>query len=175
MVTVIMARLFGVVIYSSALSACAVNGHSLLENSAPVKIMTAPSGAIAKSEYGDTCVTPCSLRLLMSRGGAITIAKEGYEDYAAHVGSRVSKAKAVVGATADAAYYLDDPSPAVVAVDFLESLFNSNANYKELDSYSIIVRLTPIDDAAPDDAVELTNVDDKGVILINPIVKSKNM
>lgn len=151
-------------------SGCAVNGHSFLKRSAPVKIATNPAGAVATSEYGDSCVTPCSLRLLMSRGGDITITKEGYEPYIAEIGSSVSKTKAFFGSTADAAYYLDDPDIATFAIDAVDNLVNADSKYKSLDAYSIAVRLMPIGETLQQEAAPL--IDDNGVVLIAPREKS---
>lgn len=171
MFKITLAPALGMAAGAALLSACAVNGHSPLKRSAPVKIVTAPAGALAESEYGDSCVTPCSLRLLMSRGGAIRITKEGYEDYEVDIGSRVSKTKAAIGGTANAAYYLDDPSPVDAVIDALELAVNPDAQYRDLDQYSIVVRLTPLGGLPPEEESEESAdpyVDENGVILLNP-------
>jgi hypothetical protein len=144
-------------------------GGDFLTRNALVRIESSPSGALATSEYGDSCKTPCSLRLPTDRGESIHISKAGYEDYETYVGSHFSKVKAGFGTAADTAYYIDDPSPVVAAVDVLEAALNSKSKYRYVSSYNVYARLISMDGAAA--APSNLNsggetVNEKGVILL---------
>lgn len=159
--------LFGAAVIGAGLLLTGCVGGDVLSRNAPVKIESSPPGAMATSEYGDSCTTPCSLRLPTDRGGSIRIAKAGYEDYETYVGSHFSKVKAGVGTAADTAYYVDDPSPIVAGVDVLDAAFNSKSKYRYLDSYSVYARLAPVGGAV----LSSTNfggqpLDENGVIQI---------
>ena len=154
---------------TAALASACVNGHSFLERNSPVTIVTNPSGALAQSEYGDSCVTPCKLRLLLSRGGTIRVTKDDYEPAERTVNSRLAKGFAVAGATAEAAYYLDDPDPVDIVDDVIENAINGNARYKKLETRRIEITLTPVGGAAAAATGEQTKLVDKdGVILLSP-------
>ncbi len=50
-------------------------------------IVSTPPGATAKLSTGETCVTPCDLRLPRKQGFDVSFTMDGYESGAAHIAS----------------------------------------------------------------------------------------
>lgn len=74
------------ILLAVATSAC-VGGNPLVHSNA-VRVRSTPTGALATSEYGDSCTTPCRLRLRTSRGGVIRVTHQGYEPAEVSIGTR---------------------------------------------------------------------------------------
>jgi hypothetical protein len=125
------------------LSGC-VGGNFLVNNST-VKIRTTPRDALATSEYGDSCRTPCTLRLRTSRGGTIRLSKAGYEDEEISIGSHFDE----VAAAAEAVRTAVDPDPINVAVEGLFGLTDPEGQYRRLNARRIEVALQPLGAGGP--------------------------
>lgn len=84
-----MRKISALVIVAS-LAACGsktfVSGHPTRQAQF-VHVAANVEGALATSEYGDRCRTPCNLPLLADRGGAITISAPGFASQRHLVGS----------------------------------------------------------------------------------------
>ncbi len=138
-----LAQSASILALAGLLSGC-VGGNPMVRN-APVKIRTNPEGALATSEYGDSCTTPCSLRLRTSRGGMIRITKEGHEDVEVFVGSHHSSTKAIGRAVGHAI----DPDPTDLAIDAIFTLFDPVGQDRRLNTYSVQIDLPQVGAFAP--------------------------
>ena len=114
------------------LGACA-GGNFWLRNG-PVKIRTNPEGALATSEHGDSCVTPCTLRIRTGKGGFIRLSKDGYEDVDVYVGSHFDPVRPALRAAGHAV----DPDPADIAFDAAFMLIDKGYN-RRLDVHRVEV------------------------------------
>ena len=141
-----------------------------LKRSAAIKVVTSPAGALAETEYGDSCYTPCSLRLLRNRGGEITLSKEGYEQQIHSIGSHIDKDYASGEVAINSVVYATDPDPITALFDALPLIVDPKATFKVLDEDRITVQLTPLEGYDPFDAEESDTsnlfVDEHGVILL---------
>ncbi len=93
-------------------------GGNPLVHSQSIRINSTPAGAIATSEYGDSCRTPCNLRLRTSRGGHVRVARDGYDPVDVFVGTRPDSFRRGLIA-ANAAAHAVDPDPLLIGVDLL--------------------------------------------------------
>ena len=80
-------RLCGVLLCAASLSACATVTRGTRQ---AYVIETDPPGAQVELSTGQTCVTPCALRLPRRPGFTATITREGYETVEATVASGIS-------------------------------------------------------------------------------------
>lgn len=117
------------------LSGC-VGGNPLV-NKGRVKIRTSPEGALATSEYGDSCTTPCSLFLRTSKGGTIRISKAGYEAETVSIGTYFDEAEMVFDGAREAVR----PDPFRIAVNGLLTLVDAKGQYRKLDTRRVNVAL----------------------------------
>ena len=69
-----------------ALSACATVTRG---TSQKYEIMTTPTAANVKLSTGQTCVSPCNLKLKRKNGFVVTASKEGYQNATATVEAKV--------------------------------------------------------------------------------------
>lgn len=74
-------RKLAILLVVPALAACGsknfVSGHAM-KQAQFLHVAANIDGALATSEYGDSCRTPCNLPLLADRGGKVTITAPGY-------------------------------------------------------------------------------------------------
>jgi len=80
-------RLAGVLLCAASLSACATVTRGTRQN---YVIETDPPGAQIALSTGQTCTTPCTLRLKRKSGFTVTATRDGYEPTTANVESRLS-------------------------------------------------------------------------------------
>jgi hypothetical protein len=123
----------------AALLGGCVGGNPLVNNSS-VKIRTSPAGALATSEYGDSCKTPCSLRLRTSKGGTIRISKAGYEDETLSIGTHFDEA----GLAMEGVRQASRPDAFGLAVEGLFTLLDRKGQYRKLDTRRVNVALLPM-------------------------------
>jgi hypothetical protein len=123
---------------AASLSGC-VGGNPLVNNSS-VKIRTSPAGALATSEYGDSCTTPCKLRLRTSKGGTIRISKAGYEEETVSIGTHSDD----VGLAMEGVRQAARPDAVGLAVEGLFTLLDRKGQYRKLDTRRVEVDLLPL-------------------------------
>lgn len=87
-------RLGGVLLCAASLSACATVTRGTRQN---YTIETDPPGANITLSTGQTCVSPCTLRLKRKHEFTVTATMEGYEPAEAQVDSRI-RAGGIAGA-----------------------------------------------------------------------------
>jgi hypothetical protein len=87
-------RLGGVLLCAASLSACATVTRGTRQN---YTIETDPVGANIALSTGQTCVSPCTLRLKRRPGFTVTATMDGYEPAEAQVDSRI-RAGGIAGA-----------------------------------------------------------------------------
>ncbi|MEA3029181.1 MAG: hypothetical protein QOJ53_1438 [Sphingomonadales bacterium] len=87
-------RLGGVLLCAASLSACATVTRGTRQN---FTIETDPPGANITLSTGQTCVSPCTLRLKRKHDFTVTATLEGYEPAEASVDSRI-RAGGIAGA-----------------------------------------------------------------------------
>lgn len=79
-------RLAGVLLCAASLSACATITRGTSQDFA---IQTDPPGAAIRLSTGQTCTTPCTLRLKRKRTFSVVATMDGYQDGHANVRSRM--------------------------------------------------------------------------------------
>ena len=87
-------RLGGVLLCAASLSACATITRGTRQN---YTIETDPAGANITLSTGQTCVSPCTLRLKRKHEFTVTATMEGYDPAEASVDSRI-RAGGIAGA-----------------------------------------------------------------------------
>ncbi len=129
-----------------ALGGCAkmqgVKGNALAPAEA-VHVATLPSSAIASNGHGQSCRTPCSLPLLRSLGGEITIALDGFRTERVQIGSSVSDRYVAERARTYAVEALD-PDPASIGLTLLGHALGGRGGVRALDTNAIRIELVEL-------------------------------
>lgn len=88
-------RIAGVLLCAASLAACATVTRGTRQN---YVIETDPAGAQIALSTGQTCVSPCTLRLKRKHDFTVTATMEGYETATAQVESRIRGGGVAAGA-----------------------------------------------------------------------------
>ncbi|MBV7267038.1 hypothetical protein [Erythrobacter ani] len=137
---------------SVALSGCAqkqfVKGHGLAP-SETVYIVTAPTGATASTNYGQSCTTPCYLPLLRAKGGEVTVAMDGHHTERFTVTSSVSDARIARRAASNAVEAID-PDPVSILLTAAAQLADGKGGVMSLDERDFVIEMRPLEDGEED-------------------------
>lgn len=125
----------GLLAASLTLSACATITRGTTEK---FKIETMPTAAAVSLSTGQTCTSPCELKLKRKDGFVVTASKEGYETATAKVESKV-KGGGVAGAAGNALF----GGIIGAAVD------GSNGSMRDLTPNPLRLTLNPIGPVVP--------------------------
>jgi hypothetical protein len=128
---------------AGALAVSGFVGGNPLVHSQSVRIRTDPPGAVATSEHGDSCITPCRLRLRTSRGGIIRVAHASYEPVDVVVGTRHSPYR-VAATAAQAANLMADPDPVSLGFFALHFLIDGAGHTRRLSTRRVDIAMTPL-------------------------------
>lgn len=132
------------VLLCASLAGC-VSGRGLAPNQ-PVAVYSVPAGARAITNYNDSCITPCKLRLPNDVGGTISVEKQGYETATISIGSHVD-----ASAVARSAAEFTDPADG--ALEIATGAVLGEGIVKRLDKRTIQVTLTPSSEAVAKSAI----------------------
>ena len=124
------------------------------ESSDSISITSTPSGALATTNYGDSCRTPCKLRLLSGSGGTVTVEKEGFEVQEIEVGVRRSGTKTALTAT-DSALLAADPDPLNILLSGLDRLIDGRGQTHKIDLRDVHVVMQELTPATNTDELEI--------------------
>lgn len=116
-----------------------VKGHGL-DPSETVLVVINPKGALAVTNYGNSCRTPCYLPLLRARGGDITVSLDGFHTERVTVTSSVSDT-AVARRTADLAVEALDPDPVGLGLTALAQLLDGKGGVMALNERDLMIEL----------------------------------
>ncbi|WP_067787626.1 hypothetical protein [Paraurantiacibacter namhicola] len=125
-----------------------VKGHGLAP-SETAHIVTLPAGALAQTNYGDSCRTPCYLPLLRDRGGEITVSAPGFHTERFTVTSSVS-AQQVAQRTTSMAVEASDPDPVALGLTALANVMDGRGGVMELDERDFQIELRPLAEGEED-------------------------
>lgn len=114
-----------------------------------VEINTAPIGATARTEYGDSCITPCLLPLLRSRGGEIYIDLAGYQGETISIAAYERNNQPAPALRSTPSGHRHDAAD--VAFEAIRAVVAGQGRYRQLDTGQIWLRLVPLPDYSAGD------------------------
>ncbi|WP_265570752.1 hypothetical protein [Sphingomicrobium nitratireducens] len=110
-----------------------------------VFVETVPAGVTATSYWGDRCVTPCNLRLSSSKGGVITLEKQGYAVEQRFVTSGLghySRPPRMFGSYGPLVVE-PQPDPGDAMIQYRYWLGQPEGPFSSLDVHRVLVEMTP--------------------------------